>query len=145
MPKFDSQTSFSMWGSALPIAPIYLAYPNWGIALGSIGNSFYIGAGGLLLAVISLFSEKTKLEKIHWTLFFIFLILSFGKWTPVLPIIYWLCSFNETLRKLSCSIRHPSSFLFFCTVSLAIIAACSFDKLIKCGAKNDTRRLDERG
>lgn len=120
--RVGETAGFVFWGSLELPAVISLAYPRWGTFL---GVSFYLGQAVLLLLLVSLLSKKERLEKLHWWLAAFFFVLALGNNIPFLDGLLTTCVEKFSLTAL----RNPSKFLFFTTVSMAIIAGFAFDRL----------------
>jgi len=111
--RAGESAAFALWGSVPPPAVVGLAYPEWGNFL---RVSFYIGALPLLFAAYELFSPaKTKNSRTHLWLALIFLLLAFGKYNPL--YVWAVEAFSFTF------LRNPSKYLFFTTVSMAVVSA----------------------
>ncbi len=131
--RASGTAAFALWGSVFPPAILSLIFPNWGAFM---GVSFYLGAAPLILALIGLFSKKTSDERIHWALAALFLLLALGKYNPLYAL---------TIKSLSITmLRNPSKFLFFATMSLAVLAGFGYDHLMSTAKNSSLRNRCER-
>ena len=111
--------AFALWGSVLPTTLASLVFPEWGSFW---GVALYLGAAPLLLLLLAAFSEKNRLEKIHWAFAGLFILLALGRYGP----FFWFATGF---------LRNPSKWLFFSTVSLAFLAAGALGRLEKLKAR----------
>ncbi len=119
--RSGENASFALWGSVLPPALISILFPKWGMFF---SVAFYVGAASFLLFMISWVTKKDRFDKIHLGLAGFFILLALGKYGP----FFW-CATGF--------FRNPSKWLFFSTVSLAIMAARALDKIPQ--IQNDKR------
>jgi hypothetical protein len=83
----------------------------------------FIGIGGLVLMMSSLFYGPKPIRRFSFTLFLFFSVLAFGSYTPLLGWVFELPGFNN--------FRSPSKFMFPASIFAAMLAGIGMDAAIQ--------------
>lgn len=87
--------------------------------------SFYIGIAPLLLALFSLYGKGRyiKAARFFAVVFFVSLLLSFGRFTPLYSILY---KYFIPIRFM----QYPSKFMYFAIFSLVVLSSIGFNNYL---------------
>lgn len=123
---------FASWSSFFPAGMVTLFFPHLTVIFRSM---VYIGILPFFLSLVALFNLKNKYIAIFMSLFLFSLILSFGSYTFVYPLVLKLTQLYF--------FRTPSKILFFSSFFLIILAGFGFDLLLNRDAKFMTARFSK--
>ncbi len=109
--------AFAYIGSMNPLGPLTLFLPSW---QGILGTELYVGILGIFFVFYAIWMRRSRMVNIHLALFFIFLLLAWGRFSPLYVGLVKLTHFY--------GFRIPVKFLFFSGFSLSVLSTAGMQR-----------------
>ncbi len=110
---------FAYLGSMPPVGPLTLFFPSW---QGILRTELYVGILGLFFVFFALAGPRSRETNLHLGLALLSLLLAWGMFSPLYVGLVKLTKFY--------GFRTPVKFLFFTSVSLAVVSGWGFQQLL---------------